>query len=91
MRSNVIVLILAVTALGGCLQEPALDRHLYGKVKDVSGQTAAPLQPQAPSLVPAREPAPPLRDPTVTDTGVPIAPPGSPTPSTPAAPPRSPS
>ena len=73
-------------ALGGCFHETALDRHLYGRIDDASGTTAAPLGRQAPVLVPESEPAPPLRDPAVTATGVPQPPAGSAAPARPVAP-----
>ena len=73
-------------ALGGCFHETALDRHLFGRIKDASGPMAAPLGPQAPIVAPASDPAPPLRDPAVTATGIPRPPAGSAAPATPVAP-----
>ena len=82
--------LIVVPPLGGCFRETALDRHLFGRIKDASGRMAAPLGPQAPIVAPAGDPAPPLRDPAVTATGIPRPPAGSAAPATPAAPTASP-
>lgn len=85
VTASLLALALAL-ALGGCFHETALDRHLYGRINDASGPMAAPLGPQAPIVVPASDPAPPLRDPAMTATGVPKPPAGSAAPATPIAP-----
>lgn len=76
-------------ALGGCVHEAALGRHLYDPVDRLSGPRVPPLGPRAAVLVPPGEPAPPLRDPTVTETGVPEAGAAPAAPATAAPPSRS--
>ena len=63
---------LLLLSLGGCFHEAALDRRLYdGMNNGLSGTKPASLGPQAATLVPAGEAAPPLRDPSVAATGIP--------------------
>jgi hypothetical protein len=83
---RIVIASLFALALGGCLHEAALDQRLYGGMNNgLSGTKPAPLGKQAAVLVPPGEAAPPLRDPTVTATGVPVVAAGSAAPASAAA------
>ena len=84
---RIVTVSLFARALGGCIHEAALDRHLYDRTGNLSGPMVPPLGPRAAVLVPPGDPAPPMRDPTVTETGVPVAGATSTAPAIPAAPP----
>jgi hypothetical protein len=62
---------LLALALGGCLNEPSLNHHLYDKLP--AKPANQPLAAQAPALTPP-EPALPLRDPNAPVTVDPSAP-----------------
>jgi hypothetical protein len=69
---RIVLAAMSTLALGGCLHEAALDRHLYDRVAQLHGTQVAPLTVSpAPLIDPSAQPAPPMRDPNAPEQSMP--------------------